>query len=320
MSQETKIASSSVLELHNVPTELILYAIQQWEYCGLYAKATGTGKATNQFIKGISVWIILKNLTTSGCFHNYRDQLPELAATCKMSVRTLQRYLSWLKKMDLISIQLGGLYMRNYTTLRRLNIDINDRESTILYDTNSETSLAEMLVAIGIQRMKNRWMNVYWKKLNRNQDEYMIVYDLLVKHGADPSRLQDKEYFRQCHLELMCQAYEEEKPGLKDEDEFSIFKFLHNDLKANPDINAKAETYATRFGYQAAMSFCHLKFKLIKRGLVNIKKDHVEGFNRARKDEKIFHHRWLREFKHTIWFRCDQITILTQQIFKMKTA
>lgn len=73
-----------------------------------------------------------------------------------------------------------------------------------------------------------------------------------------------------------------------------------------------------KMGYNSAMSFCHLKFKLQKKRLIEVEKDHVESECQSRKDEKIFHHRWIKENKITIWFRCDQITVNTETIFGRK--
>src|SRR4051794_35331078 len=66
-----------MMEIKNVPVNLVLFALQQWKPCHQYAIKTGRGSNTNSFIKGISVWLILKSETTSGNIHNYRSQLPE---------------------------------------------------------------------------------------------------------------------------------------------------------------------------------------------------------------------------------------------------
>src|SRR4051794_26787798 len=81
---------NTIIEIKNVPAELIKYAILQWIPCWKYAKKTGVGNSTNTFIKAISVWLILKSETSSGCMHNYRTQLAALAVKCKMCVRTLE--------------------------------------------------------------------------------------------------------------------------------------------------------------------------------------------------------------------------------------
>jgi hypothetical protein len=320
--------SSAVLEIKHVPTELILFAIQQWTPCHKYAKKTGVGNSTNQFVKGIAVWLILKNETSSGKIKVYRQQLLQLAAKCKMSVRTLDKYLSWLKSEDLLHVEGKDLQLHDYKILRRYRINTKQREQTIYYDPTKEASLAEILISLAIQKLKDNWMQVYWKKLNQNPDEYKRLYDLLVYVGADPSKMDDPEIFREYHLEAMLQAYKEEKPGQP------IYDYLHKHLKVNPDLNCKEATYARKMGYTVyekenartkkdesrSAGFGHLKKRLAKKGLITVEKDHIESDCRSRKDEKTFHHRWAKEKEVTIWFRCDQITIQTDQIFGQKPA
>lgn len=325
------VINNSVLEIKGVPTSLILFAIQKWEYCGKYAKRTTIGNNVNQFIKAISVWLILKNETTSGCIHNYRQQLQQLAEKNKMSVRTLEKHINWLRNEGLAYVSPSGaggnLVLHQYGVLRKYDIDIKERESTIFYDTQNKTRLHEILISIAIQRLKDKRCIMYWKKINQNPDEHTALCDLLVKFGADRTRLNDIQYFRECHLELICQSFEEEEPGQE------VYQFLHKIIKANPDLNAKAATYGRRFGYtiqerknertkkdeSMCQSFSHLKRRLVKKGLISAEKDNIEGWNRARKDEKVFHHRWLKEFGHTIWFRVDQLTVHLHQFFKMQS-
>ncbi|HEX8356657.1 MAG TPA: hypothetical protein VF610_04565, partial [Segetibacter sp.] len=154
--------SSAVLELRNVPTELILFAVSQWTHCGKYAKTTNRAKATNNFLKGIAVWLILKNETSSGKIKYYRSQLTELAGTCKMSVRTLDKYIAWLRLEGLVQVEGKHLVMQDYSTLKKYGINIKKREQTILYDIENKTSLPEILVALAIGYMQQRWMKVYW--------------------------------------------------------------------------------------------------------------------------------------------------------------
>lgn len=300
------------MEMKNTPIQLILYAINQWSLCNKYAYKTGVGNNTNVFIKGISLWLLLKNETTSGIVKNYRSQLPYLAAICKMSVRTFDKYLSWLKNEGLVHVNAKNLFLHDYKVLRKYGINIKDRLPTFIYDIENTTTLSEVIVSIALQKMQQRRMQMYWKKINENPDVYKTLYDLLIFFKADATRLHDPEYFRQMHLELMLQSYREEKPGQP------IYNFLHGHIEANPDLNCKANTYAKKMGYNSAMSFCHLKFRLQKKRLIEVEKDHVESECQSRKDEKIFHHRWIKENKITTWFRCDQITVNTETIYGRK--
>jgi hypothetical protein len=300
---------SGIVEIKNVPTQLILFAIMQWQQCGKHLKKKQVGYNTNNFLKQISVWLILKNETTSGCIKSYRSQLPQLAEKCKMSVRTLEARINALRTEGLAFVNEKTLYLRDYKVLRRYGIKIDEREQTISYDTTDTVTLAEKLITIGIARLKERWMKMYWMKVNNNPDEYKALYDLFIKNGADASKLNSPEYFRQTHLEALCQSFNEETPGQP------YYQFLHYQINANPDLNARADTYAFKFGYAAAMSFCHLKYRLVKKGLLLCEKDNIDGTRRARKDDKVFRVKWAKQSKTTIWFRPDQLTVLTNKIF-----
>jgi hypothetical protein len=320
--------AADVLELKNVPTELILYTYWQWEYCGEY-KAAGNGKNVNRFLRHIAIWIILKNMTTSGVIKKYRDQLPDLARACKMSETTMQRYVYWLQDEGLVTIHNRNLVLKDYKFLqKKYGINIKEREQTIFYDVNDNKKLSEILISVALLHKQSDRMQVYWNKVTQNQDMYKLLYDLLVQFGADSSRLQNPEYFRECHLELQCQTYQEEKPGQP------AFNFIHNMLKANPDLNCKASTYGRQMGYAVfetanpvtkkdesrCMCFGHLKKRLMKKGLIDITVDHIESEVISRKDERVYHHRYNRKSGKTVWFRPDQIAINKAVFFTPKTA
>lgn len=310
MTKKATINGSAVLEIKNIPTSLIVYAVHNWQLCQAYTTKRSVGNNTNPFLKGITVWLVLKAITDSGRIHDYRKQLHEIAELCKISVRTLETRLAWLKKEELIRLDGKALVMRPFHKLRQYNIDITERTDTIIYDSSKKTTLAEVLVTIALGKLKEKWNFMYNKKLSQNPNALAEVRNHLVEFGADRKRLdQDPEYLRERHLALLINTYKSEESGQ------SSFSLLHEHIEANPDLNARQDTLAYKLGYAAAMSFCHLKFKLIKNGLIKVAKEHVRSEYRARKDENIFHHRWLRKSKQTIWFRPDQITINYAAIF-----
>ncbi|MEP7317190.1 MAG: hypothetical protein ABI921_00560 [Panacibacter sp.] len=313
-NQATIPPGSGMLEIKGVPTALILYAVQQWLPCGDYVSGGAMPKNTNIFIKAISVWLILKSETSSGKIKDYRTQLQQLAVKCKCSTRTLEKYINWLRKERLATVTDQHLLLENYKPLRKLGINIYQREQTIYYDTTNNVQLSEILISIAMIHYKERWMKMYWKKMQQNPDKYNELYNLLVNCNADKSQLANPAYFRQCHLELMLQSFEEESGHSYD------FQFLHNYINANPDLNARASTYALKFNYGHAMSFVHLKLRLKKKGLIEVWKGHVEGQERAHKDDKLFHTGWNKHNKQTVWYRCDQVEILAANFFTKKPA
>ena len=125
----------------------------------------------------------------------------------------MEARLAWLKKEGLASVEGKNLLIHQYEVLKNYGISIKQREQPIIYDTSDNRTLAEMLIAIGLQYMQQKRMRYYWKKLTGNPDVYKRVYDFLVYVGADATKLADPEEFRQYHQEALLQAYQEEKPG-----------------------------------------------------------------------------------------------------------
>lgn len=154
---------SGLLEIKNTPTQLILYAIKQWSICNKYAYKTGVGNNTNVF-KGIAVWLILKNETTSGIIKNYRSQLPHLAYMFKMSVRTLDKYLEWLKNEGLVHVDAKKLFLHDYKVLRKYGIDIKDRLPILIYDIENTTTLSEIIVSIALKKCNREGCRCIGKK------------------------------------------------------------------------------------------------------------------------------------------------------------
>jgi hypothetical protein len=306
-----------VLELKNVPTELILYATTQWNYCGKYV-IKGTGKNTNPFLQGIAVWLILKAETPSGKIQNYWSQLDELALKCKLKPATIAKRISWLKREGLLQVEnRKHLVLSSYNVLRKYNINIRKREETIYYNPAEKADLASVLVTIMLAKNKETRMATYWKKLTKNPDAFAVLKEHLIIHGADRSRMDDAQYFRQRHLDLLIKSYKDAKTGQ------SSYQLLHEMIDANPDLNCKAATYGRQMGYSVfekenpvngkdeseSMGFSHLKQRLVKKGLIHVTKEHIESDYRGRKDEKTYHHRYVRESKKTIWYRPDQVLI-----------
>lgn len=299
---QTIEVSSTVLELKNVPAELLLYANKQRKVCGDFI-TTGKAHTHNPFAKAISVWIILKNLTTSGVYNDLRLQKVSLAANCKMSVSVFERQLRYLKQHDLLSMKDGRLMVHNYSVLRRFGININQRIETIQYDTSNKIKLQDIFTTLAIQHEQNRCKQAYWSKVTSNQDVFNALSDVFKKGGAHGSLLADKEYFRQVHQEARMQTFENEKSGHED------FDLLHKLVKANPDINLKCETYAKYFGFIAPMAITHIKRKLQKLGLISVDKPLVKGEKRAHIDDEIFYVRYLPEERKTLWLPPDQLTV-----------
>lgn len=301
--------SNNVLELHSVPTELILYAVHNWQLCQQYTTVRSCGNNTNRALKGIATWLILKAQTTTGVLQNYRKQLPDLATQCKVSVRTMESRLLWLKQQGIIKIEGRNLFVDSYKSLRKFDIDIYETEKPIYYDTEGDAKLEDILTAIALGKAKEKWMHMYSRKLTSNPNTLAEVRNHLIAYGADQEQLDDMEYIRQQHLKLLIETYKTEESGQ------TSFALLHEYVDANPDLNARQDTLAHKLGLAAAMSFCHIKFRLLKHKLITVTKAHIRSEYRARKNEKQFHHRWLDKDKQTIWFRPDQIVINHAAIF-----
>lgn len=90
----------------SIPTELLYYL----------------DKAPQKFLRLLSAWLILKSITSSGCIQNYRKQLPQLAATCKIAIGTFNIYLHKLTAENLLHVYKADLFLHRFEVLKRYRI------------------------------------------------------------------------------------------------------------------------------------------------------------------------------------------------------
>jgi hypothetical protein len=305
---------------------VIDFITRQWKENGKHVK-TGKAKHTNPYATGLSIWYILKAETSSGIIQNYRSQLTELAAKCLHCTSSLQKWIAWLRNEGLLHIEGKHLRLHSFAALKKYGINYKQKvEKAVYYDSSENISLSDKLLAIGIVRMQERGKRIYEKKITGNPAIQREIGNHLIAYGADAKKVStDLDYYRKEHLALCIRSYKEEETGQ------SSFDLLHKDTNVNPDIQLCTATYGRYMGYSVlekkdvdgkgqpkCMGFSHLKRKLATMGVIKVRHRHVESEYQARKDEKVFHHRWVKKKRRTIWFLPDEIIINHDVIFGTK--
>lgn len=322
----------------NIPVAVIDTMFTGWEECGKYlnkdkSKKTGKAKNTNPVARMLDTWILLKSITTSGCIHSYSNQLPEVAAFCKIKKRTLQYRIAWLKEHNLLHTHSKNLYLHSYKAMEEeFGIDTSERlKQTINYEPTDNRSLAEMLWPVGLSRLRKRCIYMYNKKIDESPglrgdiEDHAISYE---NHKINQQKLHnDSEYFRQSHEVLQVKSYKHKAYQ-------QTFNIAHNASDANPGIDLTQATLAKHCGYSikqkkdengkdisVSSGMGHHLRRLEDKEIITMTPQHVVSEYVARKDEKIFQHKYVHKKKQTIWYRPNHIKIHFDQIsLEKKTA
>lgn len=318
--------------------ELIAYSFHQRKECGAFV-TKGTAKTHNDFIKNICTWALLKSITTSGIIQNYRLQLSDIAAYCKVKRATLEMRITWLEVEGLVRREHKHLKLASWKTLGE-KYGINTTEKIhVLYDPSEKAHLQDTLATIYIQDNKEPGRLQYHNKINGHPQIKSDLANHLYEHRSEYARKvytqaeyynklhSDGEYFRKQHLRLQMKSFGEKEVGL------SSFDIAHKVSPANPDIELTTATHARHFNYKVqqrkatngkvqsvSMGFHHLKRRLVAVGMLTVKKRGIESEWRARKDDKKCHCTWVAKEKATIWRLCDELTIKQEAIYGAKTV
>ncbi len=314
----------------NVAMQLIHYACDQRKECGVHV-TKGASHTHNPFLKRISTWLLLKNLTTSGLIKNYGTQVKDIATYCMIAQSTLYRDISWLKAEGLLFRQGKHLRIASWKTIEE-NYGINTAEKLhIEYEPSIKPwHLADALAAINDKSHRDVCYAAYLRKINGNPREKLEVTNHVYEYNkATPlQRLHsDDECLRKLFLKVKVDSYRKENVGQ------SSFEFLHKRVKANPDIEMCIGTYGKKDHFKVrkkkdkrgrstmqSMGYYHRMRKLQKLGLITVQRRKAVSKHCARKDESIFYHRYIPKKKATVWVLCNKQTLNEEEIFGKKTV
>lgn len=283
----------------SIPFELAKYTIWQ--------RSLVKKHETNQVIRAIDTWLILKHLTSSGHIQQWNEQKEYLLKMCKCSESVFRHRLQLLESMQLISLykinrKKDSIRICSWETLSKIFLIKTDNKITIQYNANDNQKIQYWLIAAEIQDNKN-WQDLaIIRKLKKNIELYNAVIIALLKEGADRNRLNDMQYF----LMYMRIVYR---------NDFIQVSEIHNELiEVRPDNNRSTKGIANAWNCKHPVTISYWKNILKKTGVIDISSIQIESQERVRNKQcKVL---WLKQRKQTLLCLCDQIELLRPWLYK----
>lgn len=282
-----------------IPYELARYAVAQRRQVNVYE--------TNQLIRAIDTWLILKHITTAGIIQNWNDQKADLLSICKCSEAIFRHRMKILKTLQLIVFDRINIKPCSWQQMDKiLSIDTTEK-FTIQFNANDNAKLFQWIAATEIKDNQKRQAFVINKKLKENPDYLLSVIGAMLRAGADATRIKEPGYIL-TWLQIMYR------------DGFIKGSEIWNLLtEIRPDTNRGVKGIAAAWDCRHPQTISYWKKMLQKAGIIDIEKLMLQSEIRQR--NKNCHVIWLdtkniranypgRRAKNTMLCLCDQLTIL----------
>lgn len=251
---------------------------------------------TNQLIKAIDTWLVLKHETTSGYIQEWNQQKQRLLSICKCSEAIFRHRLKLLHSLDLVSFSRHAIRICSWETLGQVfEIDTRSR-LTIQYNIYDKQRLQEWIIAAEIEENKARQTFSVITKLNKNPEVKAAVTAAMIAAGADRSKVDDVDYF----LSWMRNLYYNDFIRVSD---------LHQVLiEFRPDNNRSVRGISDAWNCKHPVTVSYWKKQLRQKKIIDVVSLQIESEDRARNPYcKVL---WLKQPKQTLLCLCDQIEIL----------
>lgn len=274
----------------SIPTELARQAVHQRKRVNKYE--------TNQEIKALDTWLVLKHETTSGYIMEWNKQKQWLCKICKVSETILRHRLKMLRSMELINFTRDGIQICSWEKLAtRLDINVKER-FTVNYYYDDKQRIQEWIIAAEIKDNQNRQDFKIITKLNKNPELKMSVIAAIIAAGADHNRIADLQYL----LSWLRVVYRQD---------FIRVSEIHEVLiEVRPDNNRSVRGIANAWNAKHPMTVSYWKDIMQRKFIIDISKLQIESKERVR--NKLCKVVWLKKTKQTLLCLCDQITLLTR--------
>lgn len=275
-----------------IPVELAKYAVWQRKLVTKYE--------TNQVIKALDTWLILKALTRSSLIQNWNKQKAHLLAVCKVSESIFRHRLKQLAKMQLVTADRQNIRLCSWEQLATaLDIDIKEKKIPLPYDTTNTQKISQWLIASEIAENQERQDYMILKNLNKIPERMTAVTAALLAFGADQARLKEPGYL----LSMLRALY------LHD---FQQATDIHDLLvEVRPDNNRGIKGMADAWKCKHPSTVSYWKKSLSKAHIIDVQKLQVQSMERVRNSQcKVL---WLKDCKQTLLCLPDLITVLKPQ-------
>ena len=156
---------------------------------------------TNQKIKILGRWLILKHLSKPGILKEWNSQKDYILKLCKCSDASFRKSLTALKEINLISFtkinrKRDTINVCSWQQLASiLNINVKERSQPIKININDKQKIDFWIIATEIKHNQNCQDKAISKKLGVNAEVKRSIDTELIKFGADVKRLTNLQYY-----------------------------------------------------------------------------------------------------------------------------
>jgi hypothetical protein len=273
-----------------IPIELAKYAVAKRQLVTRYQ--------TNQLIKALDTWLILKAEAPGSLIQTWNKQKQRLIQLAKCSETIFRHRISCLQDLKLLTFDRNNIKLCSWDHLASvLDLDLKEKK-LITYNINDNAKIYQWIFATEISDNQKRQAYMVLKQVNKNPELNMILTGALIQYGADRNKLKNGSYF----LSMLKSLY------LAD---FVQASEIHDTLiNIRPDTNRGVKKMAAAWNAKHPMTVSYWKKILQQSGIIDIAKIQVQSTGRIRnKHCKVL---WLPGPKETLLCLCDQITVLDQ--------
>lgn len=272
----------------SIPTDLARHLVWQRKKVNQYQ--------TNQLIKAMDTWLLLKHCTTSGIIQNWNEQKQDLFRLCKCSESIFRHRLKLLADLQLLKYNRYNINICSWQILEKTFEIDTSAKFTIQYNLNDKQRIQEWFIATEIKDNQSRQAYMIIKKLNKNPDHYIAAIGAILAAGADATRLKEPGYI----LTWLQIVYRQ--------DFIQASKIHDLMIELRPDTNRGVKKMAAEWKCKHPMTVTYWKRSLQQCGIIDISKLQIESSERVRNKEcKVL---WLKKTAQTMLCLCDQITVL----------
>lgn len=253
---------------------------------------------TNRDLRDVSVWLILKHLTTSGKIKDWRgDQLQNLLMICKRRPGSFWQCLKRLQQLGFVTLEGGDIILCSWQDLYEFyGVDQSSHTYTFQYDYTSNEKIEYRIISADIEINQGRQGFKVLRKLDKNPVHKAILITEIIKRGADRFRLKEPEYLR-AQLKMLYM------------DDFQSVSDIHDVIILyRPFTDRGIKGMAAAWNRKSPSTATYAIRQMIKQKIIDRSKLQIQSQDRVR--NPFCDIKWVKATKQTLQAFCGMITVL----------
>lgn len=219
---------------------------------------------TNNFIKYITFFLILKAESPFSFIQDYQKQIDHLSFITQCERQTFKKRLQWCVSEGLATIEGSDIRLISWKQVSALYYCNLDRFKLVQYKPHEQKNIHLHLFAADIEDNKKRQTYMIQQKLNKNPALTQVIKTILHQHGADETKLNDFNYLLNAMRQLYKRSFEAEP---------EIHAMLNH---VRPDVNRGVKGMAKAWDCKSMQTVSYWKKKLAEAGIIRIYKGEIK--------------------------------------------